>query len=310
MTPPAPRTTPPAPQAQPAARHGMGAMCIAMALLPMGDALSKLLTAVASPLEIGMWRTVVQASLFVPMALVLRRQLRGPMFTLEAFVSGALLGLVLVCLVTAFQTMPIATAISIFFMEPLLLTLLAGPLLGEVAGPRRYAAVGVGLIGALIVIRPNFAVFGPVVLLPALAALAYALNMIVVRRGTQTSSALSFQVGATVCAAGLLLAVAAAVSALGSDRFVLLGGPGWALWAVLGAGALSALTFLLIAVAFSRTEASILAPFQYLEIVGATLVGFAIFGDFPDAMTWLGTGIILASGFYVFHRERQAHSGG
>jgi drug/metabolite transporter (DMT)-like permease len=151
--------------------------------------------------------------------------------------------------------------------------------------------------------------FGPVVLLPALGALAYALNMIVARRATRVRSALTFQLGATFCAAGLLLAALGLSSLFGREATSLFDAPGWALWAVLGAGALAAVTFLLITFAFSRTEASVLAPLQYLEIVGATLVGFLVFGDFPDALTWLGTAIILASGIYVFHRERKADGG-
>jgi drug/metabolite transporter (DMT)-like permease len=74
--------------------------------------------------------------------------------------------------------------------------------------------------------------------------------------------------------------------------------------AIAAAGALAMTTFLLITFAFSKVEASLLAPFQYLEIVGATVVGLLIFSEVPDAMTLFGTTIILASGAYVFHRER------
>ncbi|SEO78955.1 Threonine/homoserine efflux transporter RhtA [Salinihabitans flavidus] len=287
-------------------RSGMIMMCAAMLMLPVGDAISKLLTEIVSPFDVTLWRTVAQALFFIPLGFFMRRRLAGRMFSLPTLVSGGLIVVVLFCLITAFETMPIATAIAIFFVEPLFLTLLAGPLLGEVAGPRRYAAVAVGLIGALIVIRPNFAVFGPVVLLPALGALAYALNMIVVRRATRVRSALTFQLGATFSSAGVLIVVYGIASLFGREAAALTEVPGWAIWAILGAGALAALTFLLITFAFSKAEASVLAPFQYLEIVGATIVSFAIFGDFPDAMTWLGTAIILASGVYVFHRERKA----
>lgn len=291
-------------------RQGMVAMCIAMALLPVGDAISKALTAHILPLEVTMWRTILQALLFVPVALLLRSKLRGTVFSWPALLAGMLVAVVMVSLVTAFQTMPIATAIAIFFIEPLLLTVLAGPLLGEIAGPRRYAAVMAGLVGAVIVIRPNFVVFGPVVLLPVLAAFAFALNMIVLRKATRTRSALTFQLGTTWCAAGFLLLAGLAATALGHNAFGIAKAPDWAPWAVVGAAALATLSFLLIAIAFSKAEASILAPFQYLEIVGATLVGFIVFGDFPDALTWTGTAIILGSGIYVFHRERQSETAG
>ena len=85
--------------------------------------------------------------------------------------------------------------------------------------------------------------------------------------------------------------------------------PGW-VWGMLPlVGVLSAATFLMIAEAFRRAEAGLLAPFQYLEIVGAVGLGFAVFGDLPDAMTALGTAVILGSGAYVVHRERAAGQG-
>lgn len=294
-------------------RAGLLAMCLAMALLPVGDAISKTLTAHASPLEVTAWRAMAQALFFLPVALLLRRRITGPVLSASALLSALLILTVTLSLVTAFQTMPIATAIAIFFVEPLLLTLLAAPFLGEVPGPRRYAAVAVGLVGALIVIRPNFAAFGPVALLPLLAALAYALNMIVMRRATRRQTPLGFQFGASLLA-GLVMAGALLLPPGLTGGFT--GGPsgghdpaplpGWVLPMVVLAGALAMLAFGLITFAFSRAEASTLAPFQYLEIVGAVLVGFLVFGEMPDALTLLGAAIILGSGAYVFHRERRA----
>ena len=78
----------------------------------------------------------------------------------------------------------------------------------------------------------------------------------------------------------------------------------WPLFALMGV--ISGATFLLIAEAYKLAPASILAPTQYFEIVGATILGYLVFGDFPDAMTWVGTAIILGSGLYVFNRERRA----
>jgi len=77
-------------------------------------------------------------------------------------------------------------------------------------------------------------------------------------------------------------------------------------WTLLAAlGLLSAVAHVLIALAFSLAPAGILAPFQYVEIISATLLGFVLFGDFPDALTWLGTALIIGSGLYVFVRERR-----
>jgi drug/metabolite transporter (DMT)-like permease len=293
-----------------ARQAGLAAMILAMALLPVGDAIAKSLTSVLSSVDVAFGRMVMQALFFVPILLVMRRRMGEAVLSWPALVSAALLLTIALCLITAFSVMPIATAIAIFFVEPLLLTLLAGPLLGEVPGPRRYAAVAVGLVGALIVIRPNFAVFGPVVLLPLLAALGYALNMVVVRRATATRSALGFQIGVSFWAAGLAVAGFALLWLLGRPLPEVGALPGWALWLFVAGGALGALTFLAITFAFKAAEASLLAPLQYLEIVGAVIVGYLVFDELPDAATILGTAIILASGIYVFHRERVTETEG
>lgn len=288
------------------ADRGMIFMIAAMLLLPIGDSFAKLLTGVLSPVEVTMWRLLAQGVFLVPVAVAFRHRLHGSVLSPIVALSGALLAVSLTALISAFSVMPITTAIAIFFVEPLLLTLLAGPLLGEVPGPRRLAAVGVGLLGALVVIRPGFSVYGLATLLPLVAALAYALNMIVLRRACATRSGLTVQCGATVFAAAILVVMALGLHATGSLTLAPAALPGWAWGAILGAGALAAASFVLIAEAFRAAQASSLAPFQYLEILGATAAGYLVFGDFPDALTWLGVAIILASGLYVFHRERHA----
>ncbi|MFD2740135.1 DMT family transporter [Sulfitobacter aestuarii] len=276
-------------------------MIAAMLMLPLGDALSKLLTGVLSPSHVVMWRLLAQAAFMAPIAFVLRNRLRGAMFSPIIALSGALVIVTLSSLVVAFASMPVATVIAIFFVEPLLLTVLAGPLLGEKAGPRRLIAVGVGLIGALVVIRPGGSDFGWMTVLPALAALSYALNMIVLKRATATRSGLTVQCGATLyAAAGMVLFVA--LTGLEAPASIL-PDAGWAWGALIAIGALTGASHLLIAEAFRHAEASSLAPFQYVEILGATAAGYLLFGDFPDRFTWIGIAIILASGLYVFQRE-------
>ena len=284
---------------------GMIFMALAMLLLPIGDTFAKLLTGVMHPVEVTMWRMLAQGLCLLPVAVLLRHRLRGAMFSPVVALSGLLVMITLISLVTAFSVMPIATAIAIFFAEPLILTLLAGPLLVEAAGPRRYVALGVGLAGALIVIRPGFSEVGLATLLPLVAATAYALNMILLRRLSGTRSALTVQCGATVYAALGMILVTGALGAAGVVDLMPLARPAWTWGAIVGCGAFAAASFVLIAEAFRRTEATTLAPFQYLEIVGATAAGFLVFAEFPDALTWIGVAIILGSGAYIVHRERQ-----
>lgn len=283
---------------------GIALMVAAMALLPVGDTLSKLLTQAIPAAEVTMWRLLFQTGVMVPLALVLRRRLRGAFASPILALSGFFVVMSLTSLITAFAVMPIATAITIFFVEPLLLVLLAGPLLGEKVGPRRYAAVGVGFIGALLVIRPGFEGFTPVALLPLLAALGYALNVVTIRFAAQSRSSLTIQAGATVYAAMISSAVVLGLWSFDLLSFAAPVAPGW-VWGILPlAGVVSAVSFLLIAEAFRRSEAGLLAPFQYLEIVGATVLGFVVFNDLPDLMTVFGASIILGSGAYIVHRER------
>lgn len=292
----------------PTAKTGMICMVVAMLLLPASDTFAKILTGVLTPVEVTMWRLLAQGLCFMPVILFMRHRLHGAMFSPIVALSGLLVMITLTSLVTAFSVMPIATAIAIFFAEPLILTLLAGPLLGEVAGPRRYAAVGVGLIGALIVIRPGFSEFGLATLLPLVAATAYALNMIVLRRACTTRSGLTVQCGATFYATLGMIVILGALSAVDVIEVAPLARPASTWWAIFGCGALAAASYVLIAEAFRHAQATILAPFQYLEIVGATVAGYFIFSEFPDGLTWLGIVIILASGAYIFQRERQ-HGG-
>ncbi|WP_228069164.1 DMT family transporter [Marivivens aquimaris] len=283
---------------------GMAAMSFAMVLLPIGDSVTKTLTAYIEPSQIAAIRSVIQAGLLWIAFAAMNKSTRGNPFTKASAASGICVAVVSLSLITALKTIPLPTAIAIFFVEPLLLTLLAGLMLGEKPGPHRYAAIVVGLIGVLIILRPNFSVFGPAVLLPLVSAAAYALNMIITRKGTRNCSALTFQLGSTTFTCLTLMAVMLFNSDLGALQETITFGLSASL--VLS-GILAAATFPLIAYAFSQAEASVLAPFQYLEILGATAIGFLVFGDVPDGLTVLGTAVVLSSGLYIFHRERRAN---
>ncbi|WP_341212455.1 DMT family transporter [uncultured Limimaricola sp.] len=285
---------------------GLALMILAMALLPVGDTLAKLLTQALPPAEVVLWRFAFQSTILLLLAGILRHRLRGAMFSPILMLSGLCAVVTMGGLVGALAVMPIATAIAIFFVEPLILVLLAAPLLGEKVGPRRYAAVAVGFVGVLVVIRPGFEGFTPAALLPLASATGFALNAVILRRASATRSALTIQTGATLYAALIAMTLFGAGWLLGLHALNVPTAPGW-VWGMLPlVGAVSAGTFLLIAEAFRRSEAGLLAPFQYLEIVGAVALGYLVFGDLPDAATALGMAIILGSGAYVVHRERVA----
>ena len=286
-------------------RLGMVVMCMAMVLLPLGDAISKALTSFASPFEVTVWRTLAQALFFLPAALILRRHFSGSVFSLGSLLSAALILVVMICLVTAFATMPIATAIAIFFVEPLILTILSALFLGEKVGWHRSSAVAVGLVGALIVIRPNFAMFGWAAMLPLLAAFTFAGVMTTLRAMPAAIDTVRIQ---TFCGgfAALVLGVAMLVGHFLQVKLFTFVPPTTNEWLILVAvGVVATIAQAMFTLAARFAQASLLAPFQYLEIVMATVYGYFIFDEFPDALTWLGTAIILAAGLYVVHRERR-----
>ena len=196
---------------------------------------------------------------------------------------------------TAISYIPLADAVAIGFVAPLFVVALSIPMLGEKVGPRRWAAVVVGLVGVLIIIRPGFAdvhwAYGLMILL----AFMFALFVILTRVLTRTEGSIPMLFNGVI------------VGAIGSSVIVPLFWmtPTPMQWAILAAmGALGGLAHLLLINAYRATAASLLAPFQYSQIIFAAAAGWVVFGDFPDVWVWTGTGILVASGIYIWHRER------
>lgn len=281
-------------------------MIVAMMTVPTLDALAKYLSAWLSPGQIALFRFGFQSVILMTILTA-----RGQLIWLGAvnrwlILAGGFAAGATIFLMTAVSILPLATAISIFFVEPLLLTLIAALVLGEKIGPRRIGAIAAGLIGALIVIRPNWASFGPAVLLPVGAAFCFACYVTTIRGLSTRLHGLPMQAWSGTWATIIVATVVLIGSVTEVPVFRFEPVPGWAWLFLLVMGGIAALVHMMLAMAFHRVEAGALAPFQYLEIVGATTLGYLVFGDFPDALTWLGTAVILASGLYVFYRERQA----
>ncbi len=288
---------------------GIGFMIAGVFLVPMLDALAKYLSAWLAPGQIALFRFAIQ-SLILMTILTARRELFWPgRLTGWLMLAGAFAAGAVICLIWAVSLLPLATAISIFFIEPLLLTIIAALALGEKIGPRRIGAIVVGLIGAMIVIRPNWVSFGPVILLPAAAAFFFACYVATIRGLSVRLAGLPMQAWSGTWATLIIFVVVLLGSWSDVPIFRFEPVPAWTWYYLAAMGAIAALAHMMFAMAFQRVEAGALAPFQYLEIVGATALGYFVFGDFPDALTWAGTGLILAAGLYVFYRERQAARG-
>lgn len=283
---------------------GMLLMAATMLVVPGMDAIAKLLTDTLSPGQIALGRFAFQTACLLPLVLMTSRAVRSRQPVIQAL-RGVLMATALLLLFWSLKYLPLANAIAIFFVEPLILTLISAAFLKEALGARRLLAVLVGLGGALVVIRPNWQAFGWAAALPLGTALCFATYLALTRHVARDEDPLIMQLWAGMFAA---LALAAAtlgghMAGLGVLVLSMPPAPDWALLALLGA--MSAGGHLALVLAFRMTPAGILAPFQYLEIVGATVLGLVLFGDFPDAVTWLGTAIIVGAGLYVFLHERQ-----
>jgi drug/metabolite transporter (DMT)-like permease len=190
------------------------------------------------------------------------------------------------------------SAISISFVSPLFVTALSIPLLGEEVGIRRWAALVVGLAGVLVVIRPGSGTFEPAALFPLVSSSCWAAAVVTTRKlGTADPPMTVLTYTALVGFALLSLFVPA--------DFVM--PAGWELWV---AGALAIFSLggqFLTLLAYRYAPASLLVPFSYMQLIWSTTFGYLIFGNLPDFWTWLGAGIVIASGIYTAHRERVRH---
>lgn len=196
----------------------------------------------------------------------------------------------------ALRSLPLTTAYSIFFVAPLLITALSVPILGEHVGPRRWTAIGIGMLGMLVLLRPSGeGMLSWAALAVLVAATGYAVSTITVRVLARTDSTASMIVW-------LLLMLAVGAGALAW--------PGWVPlriadgWVILGLGLAGAIGQYAITEAFRHGSASLLAPLEYTALVWGVLLDVTIWGVLPDAVTWLGAGIIVASGLYLLRRER------
>ena len=280
----------------------MLAFCV---LAPLLDTCAKLATATIPVGQITTARFLVQTAIMIPIALWLRLDWRLPMRMLGLLaVRAVLLITSTFCFVAATAVMPIADALAIVFIEPFILLLLGHMIFGNPVGPRRIAASVVGFMGALLVIQPSIANYGFVALLPLATALLFALYMLITQAIAATVHPVTQQLHTSMIAAVLCLPVLLLADGSGWHMMdpVLPQGVAW-IW-LFGVGFWAAASHMCMTVALRYAPASTVAPLHYLEIVSAVLLGYVVFGDFPNALTWAGIAVIVASGLYAIHRER------
>ncbi len=197
----------------------------------------------------------------------------------------------------AVRYLQLAETVSIMFAAPFVVTALAGPLLGEWAGIRRWAAIIVGFIGVLIVTRPGLGAMHWAAILSVLSMLCYALYALTTRMMAGSESP-----------AGMLL-ISGAVATLAMSPVALaewVQPSGWGIWALLlSTGFYGCIGHWFLIKAHELSPAPVLAPFMYTQIVWMVSLGAIVFGDTPDIWTIVGASVIISSGLYILYRERR-----
>ncbi len=212
--------------------------------------------------------------------------------------------------------MPLAEAVALFFVSPFLISIFSVVFLGEYVGPRRWAAIFVGMLGVLVVLRPGTDAFQAASLFPIAAAFGYAGLHIMTRalRGTENAVSMVFYIQLVF----LLLCITLGLT-IGDGKFAGTGNPSleflfraWT-WPAqtdfllfLLLGAFASIGGYFISQAYRLGEAAMVAPFEYLALPLSILWGVLVFGEWPDLIAWLGIGLIAGAGLYTVWRENRA----
>ncbi len=209
--------------------------------------------------------------------------------------------------------MPLADAVAVAFVSPLFVTMMSALILGEQVGPRRWAAVAMGLLGVVIMTRPGQGMIQPAAILVLISAFCYASSHMMTRRMRDTESAatLSFyvQVGFIIVSSifGILTGDGHMAQAPGSTweflfrPWVMPPFADW--WAFVATGMAVGIGGLMMSQAYRTTEAALVAPFEYIGMPMAIFGGVVVFSTWPDHTAWAGIALICGAGLYTLWRE-------
>ena len=280
-------------------------LMLAFAIIgPLIDLFAKLAAQEVPIGQIILSRFILQALILLPVAFFMSWAHKPNLLEIRLHFVRALLILIGTgSFVSAIKYMPLADAMAIFFVEPFIITLLGGVVLGETVGYRRLIACLIGFLGALFIIKPSFSLFGSVALLPLLTAFSFTFYIFLTRKMAKNMKPVTLQAYTALAAVILLLPVI--ISANGTNISLLdpIIPSIKSMWLLLGVGLAAIVAHLFITFALSLAPATVIAPLQYFEIVTATIFGYLFFSDFPDNWTILGIFIIISSGIYVIYRE-------
>lgn len=282
-------------------RSGLLYALVGFAVLSMGDGLVKSMAGQWSPVGIAALRFSLAAVglgaivLHFEGARAMRQMWRWPQAG-----RGLALAVSSTIFFTSIFVLPLATAAALGFTSPMFTALFAALLLGEPARKQTWIASGIAFVGVLIVLRPNLAAAGWWALLPVLSAMSFAMVMIGNRYVAGLASGLVMQFVVAAYAAPILLIAAPLFALTGVERFAL-GVPDWTVIARCAVIAVTAsVAHWMVYIGTTKAGAAKVAPMSYVQLLVASIIGWAWFGDHPDGWTLVGAAVIVSAGLYLW----------
>jgi drug/metabolite transporter (DMT)-like permease len=280
-------------------RAGISLMIAATFIFALQDGISRHLASEYNVLMVVMIRYWFFAAFVIAVASRATGGLRVAAKTRQPVLQitrGVLLAGEVCVAITALTYLGLVDALAIFICYPLLVAALSGPILGEQVGWRRWAAIGVGFAGVLIILKPGFGVFEPAGILALISAVMFAIYALLTRYAArQDSTATSFFWTGTVGAVFM--------SVVGIWSWQQMISSDWIWMAILCVS--GAFGHWLLIRCYEMTEASAVQPFAYFHLVFGACVGVTVFGEVIELHVGIGAGIVVAAGLFTFWRERQ-----
>jgi len=272
-------------------------MCVGVACLCVNDALAKTLTVAYSPLQIQFLRNTIA----LPFALLIAWKMGGAAALrshrpVAHFMRGGLWIGATFLFFTSIKYLGLAEATALIFVAPLFITALSALIFREPVGWRRWLAVAVGFLGVLIAVRPGTSAFQTVSLLPVATAFVYALLMLSARWVDERESVWTLLLYMTGTGAVLSLFIVPLVwTPVRPEDY----------WLFIAVAIFGTAGMTMMTQAFRLAPAVVVAPLDYSAIIWATLLGWLFWNEIPDALTFVGAAVIIASGVFIIWREHR-----
>lgn len=283
--------------AAPSSYKGIFLFCTAIFLFVVMDTIVKVATETYPPMQVvwarNFFHTVLMTLFMFPSQGLRLIQTNRPKLQI---IRSMLLLCATISFFTAVKYVPLADAGAVGSTAPLFVILFSVLILKEKISYRRWGAVGVGFLGAMIILRPGMTEVHPALFLVIGTAIFYSLYQIMTRflSGIDNPATTLFY---TSLVGTVLMSAAMPYFWVAPDL------QGWLILAVIGL--IGGVSHFIMIKAFDFTTASTAAPFQYVQLIWMAIFGYVVFGDFPDGLTIVGALIIVCSGLYILYRERQ-----